>query len=286
MFDNVVKALASQNSGIDLCQWVFIEGNLTSDSNLLVPYLIKYFLRDIGDAQPQKQEQKKILLFNFDDSLGLINNLCRHVGVNQEIEHKNHKFEAASIAEYINDWINYDQPMITTTTSLWKQFGNFGEIFRKNKGDLHKILGDVQLMIEKAENAVVFLTGQHNLANVVEESQEGVLYAFIEQLLGQTQNLSKNNTNIVISVNGDSIDEDHERLLNILRQESDLQLLFLQNQGGYSKDITGQLKIIIDNSSNTVSTNDNDKNCSVKSKVIKYNVKDTEIDFFETYIVK
>ena len=75
----------------------------------------------------------------------------------------------------------------------------------------------------------------------MEESQEGVLYAFIEQLLGQTQNLSKNNTNIVISVNGDSIDEDHERLLNILRQESDLQLLFLQNQGGYSKDITGQV---------------------------------------------
>lgn len=53
----------------------------------------------------------------------------------------------------------------------------------------------------------------------------------------------------------------------------------MSNHGGYSKDITGQFRL-------TVGSGLKGGDEGVRSKTLKINVKDNEIDFFETYVVK
>jgi len=67
----------------------------------------------------------------------------------------------------------------------------------------------------------------------------------------------------------------------MLKESCDMKMSLVLNQGGYSKDITGQFRIM-KNYEGVV----NNEGSGVRTKTVKYNVKDTAVDFFETYVVK
>ena len=276
MFENVIKAIGSLNSSLYENKVVLLEGNTNTDANTILPYFFKYYMNDVEETSTN-QNAKKIILFSFDETLGVFHNLCRHLGVNLENEHKNKRFEGVALGEFLTGYIDYDLPFIMNPGSLWKTFGNFAESFSKFKGDLKKILLEIITFLEQNDDQVVFFSGLNNLFNIVDDQDFGIVFGFFDELFAQ-----KKNNGFVLSLNMGGFFPNEERLVNFIKEECDLKLSQVLNQGGYSKDITGQIKISQKYGPQTSLIDE----IGVKSKTLKYSVKDNAVDFFETYTIK
>ena len=67
------------------------------------------------------EKQKKVLLANFDESLGCLTNLLKHIGCQPDMLVKSGSLTTINLSQEGLDWINVELPFVNNPTSVWKE---------------------------------------------------------------------------------------------------------------------------------------------------------------------
>jgi len=210
--------------------------------------------------------------------VGAQNNYAHYLQISKRLGSNIEPFINNGVLVYIdlfnalNDWIAQDIPYTEETTSFWTQLPgkaiklgpektmtslltttvkNIGDSLKGRTGNTCIIFDNISLFFEDTESTKT-------------------LCSMINSLWDLSQN-DDAKPNLYLTVTRNTLSPENEKLLNIIKKSADCLLEVFPNPGGFSKDISGQLKFS--------GFGEYKKN----ETQLKYKLNESKVDIFEYF---